>query len=37
MRRVHALLALLLGLSLLCAAAAEAQGRGKESAKVAPR
>src|SRR3989442_6206153 len=30
MRRVHALLALLLGLSLPCAAAAEAQGRGKE-------
>jgi len=31
MRRVHALLALWLGLSLLYAAAAEAQGRGKET------
>src|SRR6266540_1129326 len=30
MRRAHALLALSLGLSLLCAVAAEAQGRGKE-------
>jgi hypothetical protein len=37
MRRVHALLALWLGLSLLCAAAAEAQGRGQEMAKVTPR